>query len=179
MKEVYLALKQELEKILAPDQGTTYFKTIEVESGQMSKIRGAQNTEEVTPFPALFIKFENILHTTQGRGTSLADATVRIKIVLHELILDETLIFDVVNMVNKAVIRGKDIHESLITIEKYLDEQPEFYDNIIEWNAYYKLTFQDTSGDIYGDYENANDPTINPNAPVLYPNFVDEADLAR
>ena len=178
MKEAYLALKEELEKILDAG-GKKFFKTVAVESGQMAKIRGQQNTEGVVNFPAIFIKYENILHDPKQRGLTIGNATVRVKIVMHEVVHDELAIFDVVGTVNKAIILGKETHESIVTIEKYLDEQPEFYDNILEWNAYYKLTFQDTSGDIYQDYVNANDPQVNPEAPVLYPNFVNEADLGK
>lgn len=178
MKEAYLALKEELEKILDAN-GSKFFKTVAVESGQMTKIRGAENTEKVTPFPAIFIKFENIRHDPKQRGLTIGDAVVRVKIVMHELEHKEEAIFDVVNTVNAAIMLGRTTQEAIVTIEKYLDEQPEFYDNILEWNAYYNLTFHDTSGDLYQNFENANDPSINPEAPVLYPGFVNEADIGR
>lgn len=178
MKEVFLALKVRLESILTPDN-KQFFKTVDVDSGQIQRIRGDKNTQGEFLFPAVLIKFDLINYENKQANLNLGEARVRMKLAIDNLVHDPVAIFDISSTVNKAVIGGKYTQQELSSITRSFDEQPEFYDNILEWHQYYNVQFYDTSAYLYQDFINFNDPSVNPEAPILYPPFVNEGDLGH
>ena len=162
MKELLQELESVL-KSLTNSRGNKIFKTVELNSGQMQKVMGFENTQGILSFPALFYKPEEIVNTTKPNGIYLAEIRLRLHIVVNNMIHNNPLdILDLPVLVDNALNDNKWISENFISIKKSDEVMPETFDNTQIYELNYWVKYWNTSSNKYREWIDINDPNENP-----------------
>jgi hypothetical protein len=147
--------------------GERVFKTVDLNRGQMMRLKGFENTEEIVMFPAVFFKPEEIKNLPRPNNVNLVEMRIRLYVVTSEIIRNDVLdIFDLPELANQALLDQKWVNTNLVSIKKGFEVMPETFDNTQIYELNYWVKFWDTSAYQYREYVDANDPEINPEAPV-------------
>ena len=147
--------------------GEATFKTVELSRGQMMRIKGFENTEKVIMFPAVFIKPEEIISRTRPQNVNLVEMRIRFYVATNELIRsDELDIFDLPETIDRYLLDSKWDTDVLVSIKKGQDMMPETWDNTQVYELNYWIKYWDLNAYQFREWVDANDPEVNPNAPV-------------
>lgn len=166
MKELFIELETVL-KSLTNKRGDRLFQTVELNSGQMQKIKGFENTQGVIMFPAVFYKPEEIVNTPKPNGVSLAEIRLRFHVVTNNIVHNNPLdIFDLPVSLDNALIDNKWSSENFISIKKSDELMPETFDNNQIYELNYWMKYWNTSSYEYRKWVDINDPSENENAPI-------------
>lgn len=147
--------------------GEKVFKTVELNRGQMMRIKGFENTEKVILFPAVFFKPEEIDNQPRPNNIYLVEMRIRFHIVTSDVYREDELeIFDLPRILNQNILDQKWENTNLVSIKKNLEVMPETWDNTQIYEMNYWVKYWDTDAYNYRDYVDANDINVNPEAPV-------------
>ena len=160
-------------------RGERVFKTIDLNRGQMNQIKGYQNTSDIISFPAIFMKPEEILNVKRPQNIYITELRVRLHVVTNELVhADPFEIFDLPELIDRTLLDSKWDTTNLVSIIKGYDVMPETFDNNQVYELNYWVKFWNTNAYTYRDYVDANDPEVNPEAPVelCVNGYIDESE---
>ena len=137
--------------------GERVFKTVELNRGQMMRLKGFENTEEIVLFPAIFMKPEEILNTPRPNNVYLVEMRIRFYVVTSDVYRgDELEIFDLPRLANQALLDQKWENTNLVSIKKGFEVFPESWDNTQIYELNYWVKFWDTESYTYRKYVDAN-----------------------
>jgi hypothetical protein len=169
MKEAYKEVKRLLTEVADPSTALPLFRTVELDKGQMDRLVGENNTQGIVFFPAVFIRFNNITYSGYAEGIRRGAADMVCKIVLHDVLgIEDEEIFKYRDILDNTIMDGRNTLNALSVADINYEEMPPSYNNTIEWVVSYRIGFIDNISYKYRYYVNANDPKINPEAPVKY-----------
>ena len=162
MKELFKELEAVL-KSLTNKRGDKLFPTVELNSGQMQKIKGFENSQGIILFPAVFYKPEEIVNNTKHNGVYLTQIRIRLHVVTNNLIHNDPLeIFDLPIDVDNALLDNKWISENFISLNKSDEVMPETFDNNQIYELNYWMKYWNTNSYEYRSWIDINDPNENP-----------------
>ena len=163
MKELFIELQQVL-KSLTNSKGRKLFQTVEMNSGQMNRILGFENTEGIMLYPAALLAPQEIVNNPRPNGIYLVETRLEIKVITNDMVLSDPMdIFDIPKRVDNALIDNKWVSESFASIKKADEVYPASYNNIRTYVLNYWLKLWNTSSFEYRDWYDINDPSENPN----------------
>lgn len=166
MRYVFENIESKLRE-LTNSRGERMFKTIELNSGQMMRVKGFENTEKIISFPAVFYKPEEIKHIPRPNNIYVTEMRIRIHVVTNELVHKDPLeIFDLPRLVDKTLLNSKWDTVNLVSLHKGFDVMPETFDNNQIYELNYWIKYWNINSYRYADYVDANDTIVNPSAPV-------------
>jgi len=154
-------------KSIKNKHGERTFKTVELNKGQMMRLKGFENTEKVIMFPAVFFKPEEILQKARPDNVYLTEMRIRLYVVTNELIREDYLdIFDLPELIDRTLLDSKWDTVDLVSIRKNMDVMPETFDNTQIYELNYWIKYWNLNAYKYREWIDANDPNENPDAPV-------------
>lgn len=154
-------------KSIKNEYGERVFKTVEVNKGQMMRVKGFENTGENIMFPAVFYKPEEIKNLPRPNNVYVTEMRIRFYICTNELIRDDYLdIFDLPQILDNALLNSKWTDSNLVSIRGEFEMFPETWDNTQIYEKNYWVKYWNLNAYQYSDYVDANDVNINPEAPV-------------
>ena len=162
MKELFIEL-QGLLKSLTNSRGRKLFETVEIDSGQMGRILGFENTEGTMLYPAALFAPQEIINHPRPNGIYLVETRLEIKIITNDLVLKDPIdIFDIPEIVDNTLIDNKWVSESFVSIKKSDEVYPASYNNIRVYTLNYWLKLWNTASFEYRTWYDINDPEENP-----------------
>tara|TARA_R110000744_G_scaffold7342_7_gene25392 strand:- start:17895 stop:18464 length:570 start_codon:yes stop_codon:yes gene_type:complete len=154
-------------KALTNDRGERVFKTVDLNRGQMQQLKGFENIGQLIVFPAVFFKPEEIRNIPRPNNIYVTEMRIRIYVVTSNLVYSDPLdIFDLPELVDRTMLNSKWDTVNLTSIFKGFDVMPETFDNNQIYELNYWVKFWNVNAYRYADYVDANDPKINPEAPI-------------
>ena len=166
LRVVFDDIKAKLEAV-TNDDGNRVFGTVDLNRGQMSQIKGFENTGQIITFPAIFFKPEELKQISRPNNVYVTEMRIRVHVVTNNLVhVDPLDIFDLPELVDRTILDGKWEKTNLVSIVKGFDVMPEQFDNNQVYEINYWVKYWNTNAYSYRDYVDANDVNINPEAPV-------------
>tara|TARA_R110002167_G_scaffold357004_1_gene572323 strand:+ start:1442 stop:2041 length:600 start_codon:yes stop_codon:yes gene_type:complete len=179
MREIFDDITSKLES-LTNEHGERVFKTVDLNRGQMTQVKGFENTGQLIMFPAVFFKPEEIRNTPRPNNIYHVEARIRVHVVTSNLVYNDPLdIFDLPKLIDNSLLNSKWDTTYLASIFKGFEVMPEMFDNNQVYELNYWVTFWNVNAYTYAHYIDANDPELNSNAPVelcVTPELIDEVD---
>lgn len=164
MIDSYLAVKKILQSITEdPDDPTSppYFKTIRIDNGQLSRIKGSKLNEEYgISFPAVFIHYINIYNNIGTSSITEGKGTMRIHYVLNRLDNSdddgELEGFRMYKRIIAAIESKKNTFPPLVSRFQlaYWDQPLSFDDGLQPYWIDYQIWFKDYTNYMYKDFVN-------------------------
>lgn len=152
---------------LTNKRGEKVFKTVDLNRGQMQQLKGFENIGQLITFPAIFFKPEEIKNLPRTGNVYVTEMRIRIHVVLSQLVYEDPLeIFDLPMLVDRAILDGKYESINLVSMRKGFEVMPETFDNTQIYELNYWCKYWNTNAYIYRDWVDANDPEVNPEAPI-------------
>ena len=166
LRVVFDDIKAKLEAV-TNDDGNRVFGTVDLNRGQMSQIKGFENTGQIITFPAIFFKPEELKQIPRPNNVYVTEMRIRVHVVTNNLVhVDPLDIFDLPELVDRTILNGKWEKTNLVSIVKGFDVMPELFDNNQVYEINYWVKYWNINAYSYRDYVDANDVDINPEAPV-------------
>lgn len=170
--QVFEAIKRAIKRLKDKD-GTDYFKSIAVDTGEYERIMSKVNTEKETRFPALYMRMTNIHFLVSQQRIGEGRATLRIRFILnkldHQKANKENYAFYMAEKINTVIQDAKNTEVALSERcnLQYLD-MPETQNMLQAFWIDYEIYFTINSATTYHKYKSVK---------IFTPPFTNHSDI--